>query len=78
MIARTGPIPFGPYVASARVPPERVEEIRRALLSLSPGSDAARVVFGGQGDFAGFEPLDERAYDPLRAEAAAQSSDATR
>jgi serine/threonine-protein kinase len=78
VIAKTGPIPFGPYVASARVPPERAEEIRRALLSLAPGSDAARAVFGGQGDFAGFEPLDERAYDPLRAEAASQSSGAMR
>ena len=75
VIATTGPIPFGPYVASGKLSRERAEEIRRALLSLSPGSAAARQVFGGQGDFAGFEPLDERAYDPLRAKA--QASGAT-
>jgi len=62
-------------VASGKLSRERAEEIRRALLSLSPGSAAARQVFGGQGDFAGCEPLDERAYDPLRAKA--QASGAT-
>ena len=69
IIARTGPIPYGPYVASGRVAPERAEQIRRALLALAPGSEASRAIFGGQGEFAGFEPVDDHAYDTLRQQA---------
>ena len=66
VLATTGPIPFGPCVASKQLPREQVDRIRRALLALEPGSEASRVVFGGQGEFAGFEPADERVYDALR------------
>jgi phosphate/phosphite/phosphonate ABC transporter binding protein len=66
VLATTGPIPYGPCVAAASLPDEEVDRIRRALLALAPGSDASRVVFGGQGEFAGFEPADERVYEALR------------
>ena len=66
VLATTGPIPFGPFVATARMPQGEVDRIRRALLALEPGSEASQVVFGGQGEFAGFEPADERIYQALR------------
>jgi phosphate/phosphite/phosphonate ABC transporter binding protein len=77
IIATSGAIPYGPFVASSRVPAERADQIRRALLALAPGTEASRAVFGGLGEFAGIEPVDERVYDPLRSEADARSSAAT-
>ena len=66
ILAGTVPIPFGPYVASSRIPAPRAERIRRVLLELAPGSEASREVFAGQGEFAGFEPPDPARYEALR------------
>ena len=66
VIARTADIPHGPYVAAPHMAPERAEKIRRALLALTPGSARTRLIFAGQGDFAGFEPVDDHTYDALR------------
>jgi phosphate/phosphite/phosphonate ABC transporter binding protein len=66
ILATTGPIPYGPFVATGRMPREQAAAIRRALLALQPGTEASRAVFGGQGEFAGFEPADPGLYEALR------------
>jgi eukaryotic-like serine/threonine-protein kinase len=69
-LAGTVPIPFGPYVASSKTPGPLADRIGGALLELAPGSRPSRDVFAGQGEFAGFEPVDDGAYDSLRQQAA--------
>lgn len=61
ILATTKQIPFGPYVASPRVPPPLVSKIREELLRLEPNSAAARKLFG-KADFSGFAAVQREAY----------------
>ncbi|MEM9194209.1 MAG: serine/threonine-protein kinase [Myxococcota bacterium] len=70
IVASTGAIPYGPYVAGPHLPQDTVETIRRALLELAPGSADAQDVFGDRSLLSGFEPADDPIYDVLRANAA--------
>jgi serine/threonine-protein kinase len=69
VLAGTAPIPFGPYVASSKTPAPLADRIRGVLLELAPGSQPSGEVFAGQGEFAGFEPVDDAAYAALREQA---------
>ena len=73
VLAGTAPIPFGPYVASSKTPGPLADRIRDVLLELAPGSQPSGEVFAGQGEFAGFEPVDDAEYASLREQAVSAS-----
>lgn len=71
ILAQSEIIPYCTFGASAKADPELVEKFRKALLDLTPETtvelDGQRLKVLGSAWIDGFEKLDDRDYDPVRA-----------
>jgi ABC-type phosphate/phosphonate transport system substrate-binding protein len=66
IVAQTGAIPYGPYVARATLDGELLTALKRAFLAVAPGSDVAATVFDERSFLRGFEEAADTDYDVLR------------